>query len=163
MFGRARYNFVMDTYHFYYSIDVRYGDLDPQGHVNNAKFLTYMEQARVAYVIELGLWSGGSFLGFGFIVAEIRISYHQPVQFGAPVQVGVRTVRLGNKSLSMEYRIEDRQTRQVYARASSIGVAYDYTSNQSIRIPESWRSAITNYEKNLLEPVNPDESSHIER
>jgi len=156
VFGRARYNFVMDAYHFYYPIEVRYGDLDPQGHVNNAKFLTYLEQARVAYVMKLGLWNGGSFLGFGLIVAEIRISYHRPVQFGDPVQIGVRTVRLGNKSLTMEYSVEDRHTRQMYAKASSIGVAYDYTANQSIPLPESWRSAITGFEKNLLGPVNPD-------
>ena len=32
-------------------IEVRYGDLDPQGHVNNAKHLTYFEQARIAYMI----------------------------------------------------------------------------------------------------------------
>ena len=37
----------MSAYHFSYPIEVRYGDLDPQGHVNNAKYLTYMEQARV--------------------------------------------------------------------------------------------------------------------
>ena len=153
----------MDAYHFYYPIEVRYGDLDPQGHVNNAKFLTYLEQARVAYVMKLGLWNGGSFLGFGLILAEVRISYHRPVQFGDPVQVGVRTIRLGNKSLTMEYSVEDRQTGQVYATASSIGVAYDYTANQSIPLPESWRSTITNFEKNLLAPANPVQSSSLER
>lgn len=136
----------MNQYHFYYPIEVRYGDLDPQGHVNNAKFLTFMEQARVAYVRELGLWSGGSFLGFGLIVAEIRISYHKPVLFGDPIEVGVRTVRIGNKSLSMDYSIEHSQTREVHAKASSIGVTYDYTAGYSIAVPESWRETITAYE-----------------
>ena len=139
----------MDPYHFYYPIEVRYGDLDPQGHVNNAKFLTYMEQARVAYMKELGLWNGGSFLEFGLIVAEIRISYHKPVLFGDPIEVGLRTTRIGNKSLNMEYSIEHSQTRAVFARASSIGVAYDYALGQSIAVPDAWRAAITTYENDL--------------
>lgn len=139
----------MNPYRFYYPIEVRYGDLDPQGHVNNAKFLTYMEQARVAYVKELGLWDGGSFLGFGLIVAEIRISYHKPVLFGDPVEIGLRTTQIGNKSLNMDYSIEHSQTRAVFARASSIGVAYDYTLGQSIAVSDVWRAAITTYENDL--------------
>ena len=44
----------MTDYKFFHPIEVRYGDLDPQGHVNNAKYLTYFEQARVHYLISLG-------------------------------------------------------------------------------------------------------------
>ena len=150
----------MEPYHFYYPIEVRYGDLDPQGHVNNAKFLTYMEQARVAYVLKLGLWNGGSFLGFGLIVAEVRISYHKPVVFGDPIEVGVHTARIGNKSLTMEYSIEHSQTRAVYAKASSIGVAYDYTASHSIAVPEAWRTAIAGYEDGHSKPANPSSASH---
>ena len=60
----------MSDYHFYHPIEVRYGDLDPQGHVNNAKHLTYFEQARVAYMIELGLFTKDqSFMSIGVIIA----------------------------------------------------------------------------------------------
>ena len=59
----------MSTCRFYHPIEVRYGDLDPQGHVNNARYLTYMEQARIAYVAHLGLWKGPSFLDIGIILA----------------------------------------------------------------------------------------------
>jgi len=47
----------MSQFNFYHPVEVRYGDLDPQGHVNNAKHLTYFEQARIAYLIELGLFT----------------------------------------------------------------------------------------------------------
>jgi acyl-CoA thioester hydrolase len=50
----------MPDFHFTYPIEVRYDDLDPQGHVNNARFLSYFEQARVNYFIHLGLFSKGS-------------------------------------------------------------------------------------------------------
>ena len=38
----------MDDFKFHHPIEVRYSDLDPQGHVNNARFLTFFEQARVS-------------------------------------------------------------------------------------------------------------------
>ena len=49
----------MTKFRYYHLIEVRYGDLDPQGHVNNACYLTYMEQARIGYIQHLGLWAGG--------------------------------------------------------------------------------------------------------
>jgi len=145
----------MDHYYFYYPIDVRYGDLDPQGHVNNAKFLTYLEQARVAYFTKLGLWNNHSFMGMGIIIAEIRISYHHPIRLGDPIEVGLRTARIGGKSLHMEYSIEHSHTRQIFAKASSIGVAYDYAAGNSIEVPESWRTAITVFEGSLPSPAEP--------
>ena len=75
----------MPTFCFYHPIEVRYGDLDPQGHVNNAKYMTYMEQARVAYIRHLGLWPGGSFLDLGIILADARITFRKPILFGTPL------------------------------------------------------------------------------
>ena len=144
----------MPPFHFYKPIEIRYGDLDPQGHVNNAKYLTYLEQARIAYVGHLGLWDGASFLDIGFILADARITFLQPLHFGQRVQVGVRSARLGKKSLTMEYTIEDSQDRQEYATASTVVVTYDYHSRQTISIPENWRQRIVEFE-NLSSPEQP--------
>lgn len=136
----------MPDFHFHHPIEVRYGDLDPQGHVNNAKFMTYMEQARVHYIKRLGLWDASSFLEIGFILAEARVTFLSPVLFTHQVQVGVRVSRLGNKSLDMEYRLEDAQTGQELATGSSVQVAYDYRQNQTIPLPDRWRQAIRDFE-----------------
>ena len=95
------------TFRFFHPIIVRYGDLDPQGHVNNAAFLTYLEHARVNYIRHLGLWDGKSFLKIGFILARIELDYKAPILMTDEVEVGVRTSRLGNKSLDMEYLSEN--------------------------------------------------------
>lgn len=137
----------MPEFRFYHPIEVRYGDLDPQGHVNNAKFMTYMEQARVQYIKHLGLWDGKSFLEIGFILAEARVTFLAPILFIQQVRVGVRVSRLGNKSLDMEYCIEDIQTGQEMARGSSVQVAYDYRSAKTIPLPEHWRQIIREFEK----------------
>jgi acyl-CoA thioester hydrolase len=140
----------MTDFHFYHLIEVRYGDLDPQGHVNNAKFLSYMEQGRVFYLKQLKLWEGGSFTNLGIILADVQITFRKAIQFGDPVRVGVGISRIGNKSMTSEYRIEDARDANEFATGSSVLVAYDYHNNRSVPIPEEWRKAILQFER-LLE------------
>lgn len=136
----------MSCFNFYHPIEVRYGDLDPQGHLNNAKYLTYLEQARINYLKHLGLWGGGSFLDIGIILAKVEITFHAPAIFDQQVRVGMRTTRLGNKSMEMEYILEDTRTGQALATSSSVQVAYDYRKGQTISIPNSWRRVIKDFE-----------------
>ncbi len=137
----------MSEFRFYQPIEVRYGDLDPQGHVNNARYLTYLEQARIGYIKHLGLWQGGSFLDIGIILADSHITFRAPILFDQQVRVGVRVTRLGNKSLTMEYAIEEAQKCLELASASTVLVAYDYRSGTTIPIPENWRREMIAFEK----------------
>lgn len=141
----------MNGFRFFHPIEVRYGDLDPQGHVNNASYLTYLEQARIAYIRQLSLWPTDSFLDIGIILANAQLTFRSPILFGQPVRVGVRVTRLGNKSLAMEYRLEDEQTGQELASGLTVLVTYDYHSGQTIPIPPKWRETISQFE-GLTEP-----------
>lgn len=136
----------MDEFKFYFSIQVRYGDLDPQWHVNNAKFLTYFEQARFGYLVELGLWDGRSFMDLGLIVADVHISYKAPIVLGQKVRVGVRVSKIGNKSLTYACQMEDGETHAILAVAEIIGVSYNYHTHATQPVPEDWRQKITKYE-----------------
>ena len=136
----------MSDFNFYHPIEVRYGDLDPQGHLNNAKYLTYMEQARIAYIRHLGLWSGGSFMDIGVILAEVRVTYKAPIHWGQPVRVGVKVTRLGNKSFDIHYTIEDAETGVEHASGATVQVAYDYKTGKTIPIPDRWRETLTEFE-----------------
>ncbi len=136
----------MSPYNFYQPITIRYGDIDAQGHVNNARYLTYMEQARVSYLTHLDLWDGNSFLSVGIIIAEVQLSFKAPIHFGQTVQVGVRAARLGNKSLTVDHTIEDTNTGQKFAQASTVLVAYDYERGRTIPIPDHWRHTLTEFE-----------------
>ncbi len=137
----------MSIFRFYHPIEVRYGDLDPQGHLNNAKYLTYFEQARIQYVRYLGLFiEGQSFLDIGVIVADIHIAYRQPINWDTPVKVGVRTARLGTKSMTVEQAVVHAQSDAVLAEGEVILVAFDYRAGKSISIPNEWREKILAFE-----------------
>jgi len=137
----------MSEFRFYYPIDVRYGDLDPQGHLNNAKYLTYFEQARIQYFVELDLFRPGqSFFDIGVIMAEASVTFHAPVEYGDPVKVGVRVSKLGNKSMRVEQGIFHAESGEMLASGYVILVAYDYHARKTVPIPAKMRDNILNYE-----------------
>ena len=128
-------------------MEVRYGDLDPQGHLNNAKFLTYFEQARVHYFTQLGLFSKDqSFMDIGVIIADIHIRYRAPVLWGMPVKVGVRTAKIGGKSITLEQSIVHETSGQLYADGTVVMVTFDYRNHKTMSVPENWREKLTQFE-----------------
>lgn len=137
----------MNDYRFYHPIEVRYGDLDPQGHVNNAKFLTYFEQARVQYLIELGLFTRDqSFMQIGMIIADIHITYFEPIYFGQNIKVGVHAAKFGNKSMTWEQNVVDEASGKELAKGEVVIVTYDYEEEKTISIPREWREKIIEFE-----------------
>jgi acyl-CoA thioester hydrolase len=136
----------MADFNLYVPIQVRYSDIDAQGHVNNARYLNYLEQARVQYLLKLGLWNAESFLDLGMIVADVHVSFLAPILLNQSMQVGIRATRLGNKSLTFVYQIEDARTGQVAARCETVMVTYNYHTNASIPIPPDWRERIASFD-----------------
>ena len=138
----------MTHYRFYHPIEVRYGDLDPQGHVNNAKHLTYFEQARIAYMIELELFTRDqSFMEIGVILADVHITYLAPIYYAEHIKVGVRSTKLGNKSMTWAQNIVDAKTGKELAKGEVVLVAYDYREQRTINIPHEWREKIKAFEQ----------------
>ena len=138
----------MSQFKFHHPVEVRYGDLDPQGHVNNAKHLTYFEQARVAYLIELGLFTRDqSFMEIGVILSDVNITYHEPVYFGQNIKVGVQISRLGNKSMVWEQNIVDIETGKELAKGEVVMVTYDYSEEKTVSIPQEWREQVKQFDE----------------
>ena len=142
------YNPAMTDYKFFHPIEVRYGDLDPQGHVNNAKHLTYFEQARVHYLIELGLFSRDqSFMEVGVVIADIHIAYHAAVHYNDNIKVGVKTIKLGTKSVTVEQCVMNTGTGMVMASGTVVMVTFDYKDLKSIPVPDEWKKKISEFER----------------
>lgn len=137
----------MSDFRFFHPTEIRYGDLDPQGHVNNAKHLTYFEHARVQYFVQLGLFrKEQSFMEIGVIVADIHIAYHKPVHWVDPVKTGVRTAKIGTKSMTVEQALVNAKTGEVLSSGTVILVAFDYATQKTRPVPEDWRETMTRFE-----------------
>lgn len=109
------------------TVPVRFTDLDAMGHVNNAVYLTYLEQARNDCYLELTgrrdiLGEDG---GLDFVVARAEIDYRAPVHHGESVTVTIRPEAVGRSSFTWTYVATNGAGAQV-ATARTVLVAYDW-------------------------------------
>jgi acyl-CoA thioester hydrolase len=128
----------VEGFDFVHRERVRFRDVDAMGHVNNAVFATYVEQARIEYLRHLGLLDGPLYMGM--ILARLELDFLAPGQPQGEVEIGVRATRSGNKSFVLEYELQ--QEGSAVARATTVLVAYDYERSQSVPLPEAWREQL---------------------
>ena len=137
----------MTTFSYYHPITVRYGDLDPQGHVNNAVYLTYLESARLGYYQQVGIYHPDSRILTGMVVVRNEIDYLAPVRFGHNIHVGLRVEKIGTKSFTFAFQIENVKDGTPLARGKSVMVVYDNQTEQGVPIPDDWREKINQFEE----------------
>jgi acyl-CoA thioester hydrolase len=136
------------VFRFTFTIPVRYSDIDAQGHLNHARYFSFMEEARFQYMMAVGLWQPSqSFEEVGRVVAEASCAYKAPVWANQNVTVAVRTIHLGHKSMVFAYEMRVGET--VVATGRTVQVAYDYATHRSQPVPLAWREKILAFEGKL--------------
>jgi acyl-CoA thioester hydrolase len=142
---------LADGFNHQIPVEVRFHDLDAFGHVNNARFLNYLEQARLSYAKEVCSWDG-QLQSLGLIVANVTIDFKRPLHLGDSVMLHSRVSRLGNKSFDLDYLFivtPSEDEAAVAATARTTLVTYDYTLNQTVPIFPEWRAGILAHEPDL--------------
>ena len=134
-----KYNFSMSKFKFHYPIEVRMGDIDAFWHVNNTKFLVYLEQARSLYMQEMGMLEQENLWTLPLIVGDIHCRYHNPILFGDRVIVSMGVARITQKTVIYEYEITGAEGVPLYATAETIMVAYDYHTKKSVPVSDELR------------------------
>jgi acyl-CoA thioester hydrolase len=125
----------VEGFPFVHAEPVRFSDLDGFGHVNNAVFSTYLEQARLAW---FGTRAPDEPMPLrDVILARTEIDFRSPVVFGETVEIGVRPSRVGTRSFELAYEL--RAGDRLVAEARSVLVGYDYDRARSSTVPERWR------------------------
>lgn len=121
-------------------IEVRFSDLDAFGHVNNATYLTYLENARVAHYRQtVGLARPED---YKTVVVRIEIDYKSPIWLDSPVVCHVGITELGRTSLVYEYRLCSPDGQTEYARARSVHVVFDRAAQRTMPLDESFRASM---------------------
>ncbi|RKD97267.1 acyl-CoA thioesterase [Halopiger aswanensis] len=124
-------------YEYDVSIDVRLRDIDFMGHVNNATYATYLEQAREAYFTDV---LGVSLVDTGTVLVNLEIDYVRPIDADADVTIALRVPELGTSSLPIEYEI--RADGDQAATARTVQVLVDEETGDSRTLPDEWRRRI---------------------
>ena len=110
---------------------VRFRDIDSFGHVNNAVYSTYLEQARLDALGGLG----------SVILARVEIDFRAELSAGEEIEVRSRCTRIGKKSVELEHEI--RAGDRVAAEAKSVLVGFDYERRASVPLSDELKARLT--------------------
>ena len=115
-------------------IQVRFGDTDALGHVNNAAYSSYAELGRIALMRRVS-WDGG-----GPILARIAIDFHAQVRLGSRVVVATEVARIGRSSIALHQEVRADGVRA--ATIESVVVWFDYDAQRPVPVPDAVRSTL---------------------
>lgn len=128
----------MSDFAYETKISTRYQDLDALGHVNNAVYATYLEEARISYFRdELGLDTDE----IATVVVHLELDFEAPLTDPQTVTVGIDVSDIGAKSFTLAYEIADGGA--TYATGETVLVWIDRETGTSISIPEPIRAKLS--------------------
>ncbi|MEM7246986.1 MAG: thioesterase family protein [Acidobacteriota bacterium] len=120
---------------YHLDLPVRFRDVDAYGHVNNAVYFTYLEQARCECYMALLSRNDPCHQeeGLDFVVARAECDYVAPIHAGDVIRVEVRPSAVGTKSFAFAYEMTVDGT--VRATGSTVLVAYEHRERQTKPLP----------------------------
>jgi acyl-CoA thioester hydrolase len=118
-----------------YDCALRWSDLDAYGHVNNARFLTLYEEARVAMLFTGAREAGLTSLEAGVVIARHEIDYLRPVDYGDKVRIEMWLAEIRASRFVVAYEMFDGDA--VASRARSVCVPFDLTQGRPRRLSDA--------------------------
>jgi acyl-CoA thioester hydrolase len=138
-------DFKRDDFFHETTIHIRFRDLDPLNHVNNAVFNTYFEEARIQFIHAVPELSEGITQGYSFVLAHLDLKYIQPVEYGESIVIGSSLESISNSSIvGIQGLFADDNKLKAVAKIT--GVWYDVKQKRPARLPE-----IANADRYLFE------------
>ena len=121
-------------------LSVRWRDLDAFNHVNNSKYLSYLEEARLRWMVTIpGEWMDENVAP---VVAAAHINYRRPIEWPNEIAVELFVERLGNTSLTIGHRVVDAgDAGTLYADGNVVMVWIDKHGGNAAALPEAVRAA----------------------
>ncbi|MRT92180.1 thioesterase family protein [Ancylomarina sp. 16SWW S1-10-2] len=130
-------------------IQIRFGDIDLMGHVNNGIQLGYLDLARWKY-FEQVYGQTISWDDAALIVAHLDIDFVSPILLNDQVEVHTSIYKIGNKSISLKQNIVDANTGDIKTKTTQVMVAFSQKSGKSIEVPEILKIRIREFEKTSI-------------
>lgn len=128
---------------FVTQVRVRWSDLDAFGHVNNARTVTLLEEARVDWLFTDASRHGVDRLTEGIVVARLELDYRRAIGLSLPVTVSMGITELGTASMTIDYVVSVAGTTA--ATASTVLVAVDSSTFRPRRLDEKERGYLSRY------------------
>ena len=140
----TRREITREEFRHWIRIEVRWGDMDAQGHVNNAVYFTYCESARIGLFDAIG-FHGRAISTHGPSLVSATCDFKRQVVYPATLEVGVCVGEIGRRSFHMHYGMFLYETDEAVATGSSVTAWTDYAANRAVPLPDDLRSGLAKY------------------
>jgi acyl-CoA thioester hydrolase len=131
-------------------VEVRFRDMDSMGHVNNAVYFTYFENARIAYWRAVpGIRSRRN---LDYILARAECDFKSPTTLEDDLCCHIRVAFFGRSSFAFDYLLRDERTGRSVAEGRTVQVMYDYAGARKRPVDEDTRAAIESFEGRTIPP-----------
>jgi YbgC/YbaW family acyl-CoA thioester hydrolase len=128
------------------TLRVRTYELDSFGHVNNAAYLNYLEEARSEFLKQMGLsFHDFARLGVQLVIVEAHLQYIRPARYGDEIVVQGEVHEVKSASVLLGYTLLHTQTGETVATATTKGAFVDAATGKPIRAPELFRTTFLSY------------------
>jgi len=118
------------------TVQTRWGDMDALGHLNHAKYLTYMENARVDYYTSFGFDGIRFKQNPSIILGSMNIEYLSQVSHPADLIVCHRINRVGNKSFDFLGAVFEKDHDFPACTGLFKLISFDYEKQVSVEVPQ---------------------------
>lgn len=118
------------------TLPIRFRDLDPLNHVNNAIFSTYYEEARIEFIQDVNKLASQLKNGYSFVLANIEIEFIRPVEYPNNILLGTGIKSLGNSSITSFQAIYSGDKKKLASVAEAHGVWFDLSKQRPTKIPD---------------------------
>jgi acyl-CoA thioester hydrolase len=120
--------------------------MDTMGHVNNAKYFTYCESARMSYFAAICMFDHRERELQGPALASATLNFRRQVRYPAVIEVSTWVTEIGRSSFKMDYELLLQGTGERVADGTGVIVWVDYGTGKSTPLPEALKAAIRQYE-----------------
>jgi acyl-CoA thioester hydrolase len=124
-------------YAFHLAVSATLRDTDAMGHVNNAVYLSWLEQIRNHYIFERRGFERAEEMDF--ILASARLEFRSPVFMHEVIDLWCAPSRVGRSSWDMVYEARSREGGRLILEAQTTQVQYDYQKKEAVAVPDAWR------------------------
>jgi acyl-CoA thioesterase FadM len=128
---------------FRHRVRTRWSDEDNQNVLNNAVYLTLLEEARHGYFDRLQLLNENH---FPFLLYQTNVRYLSPGRGATDVEIDVITTHLGTRSFQQAYRVRELQGGRVWCEAEAVLVTFDPDTAKSTEMSPGFKAAIAAFE-----------------
>ncbi|CAB5014474.1 MAG: thioesterase [Actinobacteria bacterium] len=123
---------------------VRWNDLDAFGHVNNANYLTYVQESRADFTWWSRKRAGEKPLLADMVVARAEVDFLEPIYDGGfDLDVEIWVTKIGNASFDLAYQMSSNGT--IHANAKTVQVAVSMETKKSRPLNDIEREYLGRY------------------